>query len=260
MAISRNNANLFDIMDLVKTNVSSNLNCHNIGRIIEFDASNQTCTVQIMQVKEFNGNYYDPAPITDVPLIIYGGGTGHITLPNPVGTYCLLFFMDRNIDTFLDTGEQYVPETTRMHDFTDCIAITTFKTLVNPIADYDELAVSILNSGEVDDNTTGDSYIKVYPNGINIHTTETDVQTGTTQTSDIEMNDKIHLEADKGAIINLSDKILLKNSTQNFMTLLDTLITDFIKPLYPADPKKRELETLLANFKLLFEEVTQENT
>lgn len=258
MAISRNNANLFDIMDLVKTNVSSNLNCHNIGRIIEFDASNQTCTVQLMQVKEFNGNYYDPAPITDVPLIIYGGGTGHITLPNPVGTYCLLFFMDRNIDTFLDTGEQYVPETTRMHDFTDCIAITTFKTLVNPIADYDELAVSILNSGEVDENTTGDSYIKVYPNGINIHTTETDVQAGTTQTSDIEMNDKIHLEANKGAIINLSNKILIKNDLYNFMNLLYELVETYIKPLQPSTQLKNSLEGLLDKFKELLEE-TQEN-
>ena len=139
--ISENNATLPNILYSMKTKVLSTLNCHNIGKIVEFNAAKQTCTVQMMQVKQFNNNYYDPAPITDVPLIIYGAGGGHITLPNPVGTYCLLFFMDRNIDNFLETGEQYVPETTRMHDFTDCIAITTFKTLVNPIDNYDELAV-----------------------------------------------------------------------------------------------------------------------
>lgn len=141
--ISENNATLPNILYSMKTKVLSTLNCHNIGKIVEFNAAKQTCTVQMMQVKQFNNNYYDPAPITDVPLIIYGAGGGHITLPNPVGTYCLLFFMDRNIDSFLETGEQYVPETTRMHDFTDCIAITTFKTLVNPITDYDLNAVTV---------------------------------------------------------------------------------------------------------------------
>ena len=152
MSIARENIDLPAILNLLKMNVYSNLNCHNIGRITDFDKTKQTCTVQLMQVKQFNDNYYLPAPITDVPLIIYGAGHGHITLPNPINTYCLLMFMDRNIDNFLETGEQYTPETTRMHDFTDCVAITTFKTLVNPLEDYDENAVTI---------TYQNSYIKV---------------------------------------------------------------------------------------------------
>ena len=128
---------------LLEENIMSKLNCHNIGKIIDFDADTQTCTVEMMQIKQFGEKYYTPAPITQVPLIIYGCGSGFITLPNPVGSYCLLFFMDRNIDNFLITGEQYVPETGRMHDFTDCIAITTFTTLANPIENYDIEAITI---------------------------------------------------------------------------------------------------------------------
>ncbi len=132
-----------DILDLIKTNLMSNINCHNIGRILEFDPVTQTCTVELQQIKEYNTTYFMPVPITDVPLIIYGAGGGHITLPDPTGSICLLLFMDRNIDAFLETGEMYTPSTTRMHDFTDCIALTTFKTLANPIADYDMDSVTI---------------------------------------------------------------------------------------------------------------------
>lgn len=141
--ITEDKIELPQILHNIKLKVLSEINCHNIGKITYFDADSQTCTVELMQVKQFNNNYYTPAPITDVPLIVYGAGGGHITLPNPVGTYCLLLFMDRNIDSFLETGQQYVPETSRMHDFTDCVAITTFKTLVNPIGDYDINAVTI---------------------------------------------------------------------------------------------------------------------
>lgn len=257
MAILRNDINFLELINLVKNNVQAALNCHNIGKIVEFNATKQTCTVQMMQVKQFNNNYYDPAPITDVPLIIYGAGGGHITLPNPVGTYCLLFFMDRNIDSFLETGEQYVPETTRMHDFTDCIAITTFKTLVNPIDNYDELAVSILNE-KIIEEIPYNSFIKVYPDKIQMEVSQTSEDNP--QQAKINIDDEIHLEADKGAVVKLSDKILLKNNLYNFMNLLDELITEYILPLYPADPEKSNLEALLANFKLLLEETPQENT
>lgn len=134
---------LSDILYQIKLSVLANLNCHNIGKIIEFDEDTQTCTVELMQLKQYNGRTFPPAPITQVPLFIYGAGNGHITLPNPVGTICLLLFNDRNMDNFMLTGEQYIPETTRMHDFTDCIAITTFKTLANPIKNYDKNALTI---------------------------------------------------------------------------------------------------------------------
>lgn len=229
MGISRDNVNILEIMNLVKNNVNSNLNCHNIGRILEFDALTQTCTVELMQIKQFNNNYYPPAPITDVPLIIYGAGGGHITLPNPVGTYCLLFFMDRNIDSFLETGEQYVPETTRMHDFTDCIAITTFKTLVNPISDYDELAVSILNSKEFQENIQGDSFIKVYPQSINtevIVTDSTNEDEPITNTTNInQTSTDIQLKTSTSGEIKLDDKILIKNNSSDLMSLISSLIT-----------------------------------
>ena len=130
-------------MDLSEESIMSRLNCHNVGRIIEFDPATQLCTVEMLQIKQFNDQYITPAPLTEVPLIILGAGGANITLPDPVGTVCLILFMDRNIDAFIETGETYTPDTARMHDFTDAVAISTIKTLVNPIKDYDTETVTI---------------------------------------------------------------------------------------------------------------------
>ncbi len=170
--IHKEEPSLSDVLHQIKINILSNLNCHNIGKILEFDGITQTCTVELMQIKQFNGMSYTPAPITQVPLIIYGAANGHITLPNPVGSICLLFFNDRDMDNFMSTGEQYLPDTTRMHDFTDCVAITTFKTLANPLTDYDERAVSIINE-EIINEIKYNSFVKVYGNSVSIKSTNT---------------------------------------------------------------------------------------
>lgn len=130
-------------MQLSQDVIMARLNCHNIGKILEFDDVTQTCSIQLMQIKQFNEQQITPTILTEVPLIICGAGNGHITFPDPVGTICILLFMDRNIDAFLETGESYVPETTRMHDFTDCVALTTFKTLANPLTEYDLNAITM---------------------------------------------------------------------------------------------------------------------
>ena len=186
-------------MHMSQDAIMSRLNVHNIGRIIEFDKNTQTCTVELMILKQFNDQIITPAPITQVPLIILGSGGGHITLPNPVGTICLLLFLDRNSDNFMETGEAYAPETSRMHDFTDCVALTTFKTAINPIENYDENAITIFNDGLIEE-VRKISFIKVYPNIIQIQTADS-------------------------ANITLNDKVSISNTSQNLGTLIQSLIT-----------------------------------
>lgn len=220
-----------NVMEIAQDAIMSRLNVHNIGRIVEFDKNTQTCTVELMILKQFNDSIIIPAQITQVPLIILGAGGGHITLPNPVGTICLLLFLDRNMDNFMETGEAYAPETSRMHDFTDCIAITTFKTAVNPISNYDENAITIFNEGLIEE-IQKISYIKIYPNNIQITVTE-------------------------GANITLSDKVEINNSSQNLGTLIQSLITAIEEltvntstgSVTPASINA--LETIAGNFKEL---------
>lgn len=196
--VQRSQTNFNDVMAIAQDAIMSRINCHNIGRILEFDSATQTCTVEMMQIKQFNDQFLIPAPITQVPLIILGAGGGHITMPNPEGTICLLLFLDRNIDNFMETGEQYTPDTSRMHDFTDCIALTTFTTLANPIQNYDEDAITIFNEGLIEE-VEKLSYIKIYPNIIQIATAD-------------------------GANIALNDKVSINNSTQDLGALIQSLL------------------------------------
>lgn len=197
--LHRNQVNFNDVMEIAQDAIMSRLNCHNIGRILEFDKLTQTCTVELMQLKQFNQYTITPAPITQVPLIMLGAGGAYITMPNPVGTICLLLFLDRNMDNFMETGVQYVPDTTRMHDFTDAIALTTFTTLANPLNDYDEEAITVFNEGLVEEITKL-SYIKIYPA-------------------------KIEIQAADGANITANDKVSISNSSQNLGTLMQSFLT-----------------------------------
>ena len=222
------------VMRLAQDAAMARLNCHNIGRIEEFDAQTQRCTVQLMQIKQFNNEYITPVPLTDVPLIMLGAGNGHITMPNPVGTICLLLFLDRNIDTFLETGEMYSPDTTRMHDFSDCVALTTFKTLANPIQNYDERAVSIFNSELIEAIQYG-SYIKVYGNSVEINSTAVsdggndgvnDSNEPVITTSKILVNSSsVQASTSSGGQVVISDKLNLQNSSQNLAALIQAFLT-----------------------------------
>lgn len=197
--VQRSQVNFNDVMAIAQDAIMSRLNCHNIGRILEFDKTTQTCTVELMQIKQFNDQFLTPAPITQVPLIMLGAGGGHITMPNPVGTICLLLFLDRNIDNFMETGEQYTPDTSRMHDFTDAIALTTFTTLANPLANYDEDAINIFNEGLIEE-VQKLSYIKIYPNYIQI-------------------------QAADSANITLNSKVSINNTEQDLGLLIQALLT-----------------------------------
>ena len=232
--IHKEEANLSEISQLLKDSVMSNLNCHNIGRIIEFDSTTQTCTVELMQIKQFNDQAFIPAPITQVPLIIYGSDNSYITLPNPVGSVCLLLFLDRNIDNFLETGEQYMPETSRMHDFTDAVALTTFKTLANPIENYDDNAITMYYKTIIND-VLYEAVIKNAGNAINLKM----------------------INGNNFSQINIASKIKIENNNQNLYTLIGNLITAINNITISNNAVSSASKTALNNVKTQFGELLE---
>lgn len=186
-------------LELSQEAVMARLNCHNVGRILQFYPETQTADIELMILKQYNNEFITPTILTEVPLIIYGSGNGHITLPDPTDTLCLLFFMDRDIDKLILTNEPYYPDTTRMHDFTDCIALTTFKTLANPLTGYDEKAVTIMNE-EIIEGVKQKSFIKVY-------------------------SQQILMQNSLGGQISVTDKINIQNNQQNLSSLIQSFLS-----------------------------------
>ena len=85
-----------------------------------------------------------------------------------------------------------------MHDFTDAIALTTFTTLVNPLNDYDEDAITLFNEGLIEE-VSKLSYIKIYPA-------------------------KIEIQAADKAKIALDDKVNISNTKRNLATLIQSFL------------------------------------
>lgn len=141
--VRKSQIGLNEVLAISQEAIMSRLNCHNVGRILSFNPETQTADIQMMQLKQFNERILTPAVLSDVPLLVYGISNAHITLPDPTGSYCLLFFIDRDIDAFLETGEMYLPISDRKHDFSDCVALTTFNPFVKPISNYDADSISI---------------------------------------------------------------------------------------------------------------------
>ena len=237
--IKKSQIGLNEVLSIQKDSIMESLNCHNIGRIVKFYPETQTADIQIMILKQIQGETIIPSILNNVPLIIYGAGGGHITLPDPIGTICLLFFMDRNMDSFILTNEMYAPRNPRMHDFTDCIALTTFKTLANPLTEYDEKAITIMNE-EIVEEIKKTGFIKVYGGSVLIKT-------------------NIEGEEPAGAQIEVSDKINIQNTVQSLAALIQAFITACENITTVADESggglSPESKQLFTDLKAKFEEL-----
>ncbi len=153
---------LRDLLDLHTKEVMLQTNCHAIGTIKSFDASNQTAQATINYQKTiyfqdpvtgvFQSQYLNYAPASG-PVIILGGGGGHLTFPISSGDSCLILFNDRDFDTWFQSqaGQPAVPvPTARMHSFSDAIILVGINNIASAISSYDnQRALLSYNGAEV---------------------------------------------------------------------------------------------------------------
>ena len=115
-----------DILDSLKAEIFRDLNCVKQGELQDYDPTTATCTVKI-KIKEFIDKDTDLSvsyPIlADVPVMILQGGGSWIEFPIAKGDPCLLFFSDRDIDTWWSSGNETTPNTQRRHSLSDAVAL-----------------------------------------------------------------------------------------------------------------------------------------
>jgi hypothetical protein len=137
---------LIDLLKLLKKDIMLNLNCHAIAQIEKFDKDKQTCSATIKYKKTFfekdqAGNdtvvLKDYPILLDVPVIVLGGSTAHLTFPIASGDECLILFNDRSIDSWLASGQVGPVSSSRLHSFSDGIALVGLNSLANSIQNYD---------------------------------------------------------------------------------------------------------------------------
>ena len=115
------------ITDAVRQVVLFNLNnIHTAlpASIVSYDYTIQSASVQPLLNKVFNNGETIPFPILqDVPVIFPRSGGASLTFPVNVGDTCLLLFVERSIDLWLQSGGQVSPPDPRTFDLSDAIAI-----------------------------------------------------------------------------------------------------------------------------------------
>lgn len=147
--------NLTDALNLSKKDIFLSMNCHAIGTIQSFTASNQTASATIAYQKVFfrvNSTtqayepYLLPYPLLiDAPVICLGGGAAALTFPITAGDECLILFNDRDIDNWFASNTGGAPATARSHAFTDGFILVGIRSLSNVIENYDTANVVIQN-------------------------------------------------------------------------------------------------------------------
>ena len=156
--------NLQDLLDEKIRVTMLQFNCHSIGTITSVNTTKvpngytplaQTVQVAInyqksILVRQDNGTYL-PTPLTypilaDVPFIILTGGQTNLTFPIAIGDTCLILFNDRDMDLWVSTGQNSVPNTTRLHAFADGIALIGLRNQNNLVQNYDSVRAA-LNGG-----------------------------------------------------------------------------------------------------------------
>jgi hypothetical protein len=176
-----NEPSLVDLLTQWKKDVLLTLNCHHIGTIQSFNATNQTASVTINYVKtfqQFNTQTGLYAPISqnytilaEAPVITLRGGKAALTFPIAAGDECLVLFNDRDMDNWFAGGTGSPNATGRLHAFSDAMVLVGLRSLANVLTNYDTVR-AVLSNG-----TGGTTMVGVGPTLIKIANSTTTLNT-----------------------------------------------------------------------------------
>jgi hypothetical protein len=154
---TKTSQNMRDLMDLVKREVFLEFNSHHICNVENVNYELQTASVTInypktVYVSDVPGVFYpiqQPYPIlTDVPFhVISDGSEASLTMPIKPGAQGLVCFNDRDIGNWFATGQNQPVASTMLHSLSDGLLFVGFRSLKNPIANYDPIR-AVLSNGE----------------------------------------------------------------------------------------------------------------
>jgi len=170
-----NEPTIASVLELLKKEIMSSINCHQVGEIVSFDSSTQTAEVEIKMLRMMNGVLKEYPVLVDCPCIILSGGKGRLTFPIQPGDSCLVLFNDKDIDNWYSGGQSVAPRTERMHNFADAIALVGIRNKQNQITDYFNSGVELkygVSTVKLEENkatiTNGTSTVTVDSTGVSV--------------------------------------------------------------------------------------------
>lgn len=183
---------LSDVLMLHKRDIFATLNCVKIGKILSFDGTKKTASIQILFKRLLpSGAAASYQKLLDCPVFTLQGGGAYVQMPIAAGDNCIVLFSDRALDDWFQSGSEQVPSSARMHDLSDGIAIVGLN--------------AMNSSGPV---TPSDKTIFSYKD----------------QTIELSSSG-LTLKASQSAEIDLTTVVAIKNNTTTLLTLMNGFIT-----------------------------------
>ena len=146
--VSPTQPDLRALLEGLKQEVFNDLNCHQLGTVLTFDAATQTASVQLAMLAQRPDGSQVPYPVlTDCPVQFPGGGGAYLTFPVAAGDPCLVLFNDRDIDNWFTAGSPAAPNSGRTHSLSDGLVLLGFCRQVSPIKNFSATNVQLRFGG-----------------------------------------------------------------------------------------------------------------
>ena len=177
------NPKLRDLLDHAKAATKSEINCVLLGTIKAFYPDVQTADIEVAFWKLYRQSvpvaenqmadgYLKYPALINCPVFFLSGGLGRFTAPVEAGDTCIVLFCDKDMDTFVTTGQVGKPNSDRSHHLSDGIALVGIRTALNQVADYRQDGVEMrymgnylaIKSGGVEMNANGKSAATAFQN------------------------------------------------------------------------------------------------
>lgn len=152
------NPTINDLLDARIKQALSSLFCIGVGTIQSYDSTTQMADItlnykRVVKDVEFAKNNIDTVDkiieypkLTKCPVVFLGGGVSRLTFPIAVGDPCVVFFADRDLDTYIETGLKVnPPNTQRTHSINDAIAMVGIRPNSAPLADFNTVIASLID-------------------------------------------------------------------------------------------------------------------
>ncbi len=135
-----------------KFEIKNEINCISIGTVDSFDHSNQTVDLYINFLRVITSvggkapdTTLDYPILVKCPVVMLSGGDSSLTFPITKGDTCLVLFCDKDIDSWFTTGNIVAPNSQRVHDLNDAIALVGIRSMANVLANYNQLGPQLKN-------------------------------------------------------------------------------------------------------------------
>lgn len=155
------NEDLRSLLEDIRRDVFLSLKCHDIGKIIDVDLTNQMVRVEIQYPKTnfvpnpnatsaagtehptYVPKLNDYPLLIDVPFITLYGGVGGLKMPIQAGDFCILLYNDRSMDDWYISGQKAVLSDNRLHSMADAVALVGLRSSKTLYSSYDNDRVSL---------------------------------------------------------------------------------------------------------------------